>query len=83
MQRIPLDLLGRQRMVQQILLLLSGRSSSSMIREAYKSDLERQRPEGFLARLRQARGLWAGREDQPSSSSQRREFIHHSIAGPC
>ena len=61
----------------------SGRSPSALIPEEYNSDLEGQSPEGFLARLRQARGLWAGREGQPSSSGQRCELFHHSMAGHC
>jgi hypothetical protein len=83
MQSIPLDLSGHQRLMPQPLALHSGRRPSALIREAYSSDLEGQSSEGFLARLHQARGIWAGREDQPSSSGQRRELFHHSMAGHC
>jgi hypothetical protein len=44
--------------------------------QAIDSFLERHQPVGRLARLRQARGLWAAREDLPSwpalSSTARR-----------
>lgn len=37
--------------------------------------IESQQFEDFLARLRQAWGLWTGREDQPSSSCLLRELV--------
>jgi hypothetical protein len=69
--------------MQEALAMQSGRSPSALIPEEYNSDLEGQSPEGFLAQLRRYRGLWAGREDQPSSSGQLRELVLHSMAGHC
>jgi hypothetical protein len=49
--------------MQEALAIPSARSPSALIPEEHNGDLEGQSPEGFLARLYQARGLWAGRED--------------------
>jgi hypothetical protein len=38
---------------------------SALIREAIDTFLHQQQPQGRLARLRQARGLWAERSDLP------------------
>lgn len=66
MQRTRIYLSESERQGLEALALCSGRSQSALIREAIDSFLERHQPEGRLARLRQARGLWAGREDLPS-----------------
>jgi hypothetical protein len=42
--------------------------------QAIDSFLERHQPVGRLARLRQARGLWAAREDLPSWPALRSEL---------
>jgi Arc/MetJ-type ribon-helix-helix transcriptional regulator len=65
----------------QALALRSGRSQSALIREAIDSFLERHQPENRLARLRQARGLWAGRDDLPSWPDLRRELNRQPMAG--
>jgi len=49
--------------------------------EAIDSFLERQQPESRLVRLRQARGLWADREDLPSWPDLRLELDRQPIAG--
>lgn len=81
MQRTQIYLSERERQGLQALALRSGRSQSALIREAIDSFLERQQPESRLARLRQARGLWADREDLPSWPELRRELDRQPLAG--
>jgi len=81
MQRTPIYLSESERQGLEALALRSGRSQSALIREAIDSFLERHQPEGRLARLRQARGLWAGREDLPSWPDPRRELDRQPMAG--
>jgi len=44
---------------------------SALIREAIDTFLHQQQPQGRLARLRQARGLWAERSDLAEWSALR------------
>lgn len=81
MQRTQIYLSERERQGLQALALSSGRSQSALIREAIDSFLERQQPESRLVRLRQARGLWADREDLPSWPDLRLELDRQPIAG--
>ena len=80
MQRTQIYLSESERQGLEALALRSGRSQSALIREAIDSFLERHQPEGRLARLRQARGLWAGREDLPSWPDLRRELDRQPMA---
>ncbi|MBM5817554.1 MAG: CopG family transcriptional regulator [Cyanobacteria bacterium K_Offshore_surface_m2_239] len=80
MQRTQIYLSESERQGLEALALRSGRSQSALIREAIDNFLERHQPEGRLARLRQARGLWAGREDLPSWSALRCELDRQPIA---
>lgn len=81
MQRTQIYLSEQERQGLQALALSSGRSQSALIREAIDSFLERQQPENRLARLRQARGLWADRENLPSWPDLRLELDRQPIAG--
>jgi Arc/MetJ-type ribon-helix-helix transcriptional regulator len=81
MQRTQIYLSEQERQGLQALALRSGRSQSDLIREAVDSFLERHQPEGRLARLRQARGLWADRDDLPSWPTLRRELDRQPLAG--
>lgn len=74
MQRTQIYLSEAERQGLQALALQSGRSQSALIREAIDSFLERHQPEGRLSRLRQARGLWAEREDLPIWAELRQEL---------
>lgn len=74
MQRTQIYLSEQERQGLQALALSSGRSQSALIREAIDSFLHQQQPQGRLARLRQARGLWAERSDLPELSILRGEM---------
>ena len=74
MLRTQIYLSEAERRGLQALALRHGRSQSALIREAIDSFLERHQPEGRLARLRQARGLWAQRRDLPAWDDLRREL---------
>ena len=74
MQRVQIYLSEQERQGLQVLAQRSGRSQSSLIREAIDGYLELQQPQEQLGRLRQARGLWAGREDLPDWSKLRQEL---------
>ncbi|MCS5699077.1 ribbon-helix-helix domain-containing protein [Cyanobium sp. FGCU-52] len=52
----------------------SGRSQSSLIREAIDSFLEQRQPQDRLARLRQGRALWAGGSARFDGGSVRHEL---------
>lgn len=62
-------------------LPLGARAAGTAGCEAIDSFLERQQPESRLVRLRQARGLWADREDLPSWPDLRLELDRQPIAG--
>jgi hypothetical protein len=81
MQRTQIYLSNSGRQGLQLLALSSGRSQSALIREGIESLLERHQPENRLARLLQARGLWAGRDDLPSWPDLRRELDRQPMAG--
>lgn len=81
MQRTRFYLSDSERQGLQALALRSGRSQSALNREAIDSSLERHKPEGRLARLRQGRGLWAAREDLPCWSDLRRELDRQPCSG--
>ena len=66
--------------IHQALALRSGRSQSALIREAIDAFLQQHQPQGQLARLRQARGLWAARTELPDWTALRQEFDRHSSA---
>jgi hypothetical protein len=74
MQRTQIYLSEQERQGLQALALSSGRSQSALIREAIDTFLQQQQPQGRLARLRQARGLWAERSDLPEWSVLRGEM---------
>ncbi len=81
MRRTQIDLSEPER--QDLQVLRTGHSQSDLIREAVDSCLEPHQPEGRLACLHQAQGLWADRDDQPSSSDLCRQLDRLTIAGPC
>jgi predicted transcriptional regulator len=81
MQRTQIYLSEEERQGLQALALRSGRSQSALIREAIDAFLVQHQPQGRLARLRQARGLWATRSDLPDWQALRGELDRSSIAG--
>jgi hypothetical protein len=80
MQRTQIYLSAAERQGLQALAQRSGRSQSALIREAIDAFLRQHQPRERLARLRQARGLWAQRTDLPDWPSLRRE-LDRSPAG--
>lgn len=74
LQRTQIYLSQAERQGLQVLAQRSGRSQSALIREAIDAYLEQHQPQGRLARLRQARGLWARRTDLPDGPALRREL---------
>ena len=78
MQRVQIYLSEHERQGLQALALRSGRSQSALIREAIDGYLEREQPHQRLAQLRQARGLWAGRDDQPDWPQVRQELDRYA-----
>jgi hypothetical protein len=74
MQRTQIYLSEAERSGLQALALRSGRSQSALIRDAIDAFLLQHEPQGRLARLRQARGLWASRTDLPDWSALRQEL---------
>jgi hypothetical protein len=80
MQRTQIYLSEQERQGLQALALSSGRSQSALIRQAIDAFLQQQQPKGRLARLRQARGLWAARTDLPDWSALRRELDRPTAA---
>lgn len=74
MQRTQIYLSEEERQGLQALALRSGRSQSALIREAIDAFLLQHQPQGRLARLRQARGLWATRPDLPDWQALRQEL---------
>lgn len=83
MQRTQIYLSEEERQGLQALALRSGRSQSALIREAIDAFLVQHQPQGRLARLRQARGLWAARQDLPDWPALRQELDRSSaVDGP-
>ena len=74
MQRTLIHLSDAERSGLQAMALRSGRSQSALIRDAIDAFLQQHEPQGRLARLRQARGLWARRSDLPDWPALRQEF---------
>ncbi|MCS5700541.1 CopG family transcriptional regulator [Cyanobium sp. FGCU-52] len=74
MQRTQIWLSQAERQGLQALTRNSGRSQSALIRETIDTFLQHQQPQGRLAWLRQARGLWAERSDLPDWSALRGEL---------
>jgi hypothetical protein len=74
MQRTQIYLSAAEREGLQALALRSGRSQSALIREAIDAFLRQHQPRERLARLRQARGIWAQRTDLPDWSALRGEL---------
>lgn len=74
MHRIQIYLSAAEREGLQALALRSGRSQSALIHEAIDVFLRQHQPQERLARLRQARGIWAQRTDLPDWSALRREL---------
>jgi hypothetical protein len=80
MQRTQIYLSEAVRQGLQALALRSGRSQSALIREVIDAFLQQQQPQGSLARLRQARGLWAECTDLPDWSALRGELDRSALA---
>ena len=76
MRRTQIYLSEPERQGLQALAQRSGKSQSALIRDAIDVFLQQHQPQGRLARLRQARGVWASRTDLPDWQALRRELDH-------
>ena len=74
MRRTQIYLSEPERQGLQALAQRSGKSQSALIRDAIDVFLQQHQPQGRLARLRQARGLWASRTDLPDWQALREEL---------
>ncbi|MCP9926346.1 CopG family transcriptional regulator [Cyanobium sp. CH-040] len=74
MRRTQIYLSEAERQGLLALAQRSGRSQSALIRDAIDAFLEQHQPQGRLARLREARGLWAHRDDLPDWRELRQEL---------
>jgi predicted transcriptional regulator len=81
MFRAQLYLTDAQHERLQRLARASGRSRSALLREAVDRLLTSEAPPGdWRDRLRQARGMWKGREDLDEVMAEARRSIDRSFA---
>ncbi len=74
MERTQIYLTEVERKTLRAMAVRLGRSQSALIREAVDRYIERDQEGSRVDLLRQARGLWAKREDLPDFEEVRREL---------
>ena len=74
MERTQIYLTEKERKTLKTMAVRLGRSQSALIREAVDRYIERNQEGSRLDLLRQARGLWATRDDLPDFEELRREL---------
>lgn len=74
MVRTQIYLTEEEQEALRVLARSTGRSQSELIREAIDSMLERMEEVDSGALMRQARGMWSGREDLPKLEELRGEL---------
>lgn len=82
MQRKQIYLSEAEHQGLQTLAQQSGRSQSALIREAIDAFLKQHQAQNRLDQLRQARGVWASRNDLPDWSDLRRELDRTARSAP-
>ena len=81
MERTQIYLTEEERRALRALAARLDRSQSALIREAIDRYVDRYQEGNRVDLLRQARGLWADREDLPDFEAVRRELDRIQIEG--
>jgi predicted transcriptional regulator len=81
MVRTQIYLTAEEREALRDIARRTGKKPSVLIRQAIDALIAEFQPEDRQARLRQARGLWGGRQDLPEWRSLRREFDRLAASG--
>ena len=74
MERMQIYLTEKERKTLKAIAVRLGRSQSALIREAVDRYIECDQASSRLDLLRQARGIWAKRDDLPDFDEVRREL---------
>ncbi|MCH8341962.1 MAG: CopG family transcriptional regulator [Chloroflexi bacterium] len=74
MERTQIYLTGKERKILKAMAARLGSSRSALIREAVDRYIERDQERSRMDFLRQARGIWATRDDLPDFGEVRREL---------
>jgi predicted transcriptional regulator len=81
MVRTQIYLTAEEREALRDIARQTGKKPSVLIRQAIDALIAEFQLEDRQARLRQARGLWVGRQDLPEWRSLRREFDRLAASG--